>query len=65
LDLKFTQVDSSHFESNFKRTTNCPTAQANMQEPSKRMTYWRYSGDSGMKEVGGTAGPRKKVGGPT
>jgi len=36
-----------------------------MQEPSKRMTYWRYSGDSGMKEVGGTAGPRKKVGGPT
>jgi len=29
------------------------------------MTYWRYSGDSRMKKVGSTAGPRKKVGRPT
>ena len=29
-----------------------------MNEPSKRMTCWRYSGDSGMKKLrGGTAGP--------
>jgi len=36
-----------------------------MNEPSKRMTYWLYSCDSRMKKVGGTAGPRKKVEGPT
>ena len=63
LDLKFNLVDSSQFESNFKRTINCPTTRANMNEPSKRMTYWRYSGDSRMKKMGSTAGPRKKVGG--
>ena len=42
LDLKFNPVDSSHFENNFKRTTNCPTNRANVNEPSKRRTYWRY-----------------------
>jgi len=65
LDLKFNPMDISHFESNFKQTIYCPTTRANMNEPSKRMTYWRYSGDSRMKKVGGTAGPRKKVGEPT
>ena len=25
LELKFNPMDSSHFESNFKRTTTCPT----------------------------------------
>jgi len=65
LDLKFNPMDSSHFESNFKRTINCPTTRANINEPIKRMTYWRYSGDSRMKKVGGTEGPRKNVGEPT
>jgi len=65
LDLKFNPVDSSHFESNFKRTINCPTTRANMNEPSKRMTSWRYSGDSRMKKMGSTAGPRKNLGEPT
>jgi len=62
LNLKFNPMDSSHFESNFKRTINCRTTRANMNEPSKRMTYWLCSGDSRMKksgalldqEVGGT-----------
>jgi len=58
-------MDSSHFESNLKRTINCSTTRASMNEPSKRMTYWRYSGASRMKNVGGTARPRKKVGEPT
>jgi len=35
-------MDNSHFESNFKRTINCLTTRANMNEPSKRMTSWRY-----------------------
>jgi len=65
LDLKFNPMDTSHFESNFKRTTKCATTQANMNEPSKRMTYWRCSCDPRMKKGEGTAGPRKKVGGPT
>ena len=56
LDLKFNPMDSSHFENIFKRTTSCPITRANMNEPS-------YSGDSRMKKVGGTAEPRKKVGG--
>jgi len=63
LDLKFNPMDSYRLESNFKRTINCPTTRANMNDPSKQMTYWRYSGDSRMKKLGGTAGPRKKVGG--
>jgi len=62
LDLKFNPMDCSHFENNFKGTINCPKTRANMNEPSKRMTYWRYSCDSRMKKVGSTAGPRKKVG---
>ena len=33
VDLKFNPTDSSHFESNFKRTINCPTTRANMSEP--------------------------------
>jgi len=41
LDLKFNPMDSSYFENNFKRTINCPTTRANMNEPSKRRTYWR------------------------
>jgi len=64
-DLKFNPMASSHFESNFKRTINCPTTRTNTNEPSKRITYWRYSGDSRMKKVRGTAGPRKKVVKPT
>jgi len=60
LDLKFSPMDSSHFESNFKRTINCPTTRANMNEPSKRMTYWRYSGDSRMKKLGVLSGQGKK-----
>ena len=55
LDLKFNPMESSHFENNFKRTINCPTTRENMNEPSKRMTYWGYSGDSRMKKMGGTA----------
>ena len=65
LDLKFNPMESSHFESNFKRTIDCPTTRANMIGPCKRMTYWRCSGDSKMKKVGPSAGPRKKVGEPT
>jgi len=41
-DLKFNPMDSSHFESNFKRTINCPTTLVNMNEPSEQMAYWRY-----------------------
>jgi len=62
LDLKFNPTDSSHFESNFKRTINCPTSQANMNEPSKWMTYWRYSGDSRMKQVGHCGAKEKSRG---
>jgi len=65
LDLKFNQMDSSHFESKFKRMINCPTIRTNMNEPSKRMTYWHYNDDSRMKKVRGTAGSRTKVGEPT
>jgi len=42
LDMKFNPMDSSHFENNFKRTIDCPTTWANMNEPSKRRTYRRY-----------------------
>jgi len=42
LDLKSNPVDSSHFENHFKRTINCPETRANMNEPSKQWTYWRY-----------------------
>jgi len=42
LDLKFNSMDSSLFEINVKQTINCPTTRANMNEPSKRRTYWRY-----------------------
>jgi len=60
LDLKFNPMDSSHFANNFKRTINCPTTRANMNEPSEWMTYWRYSGDSRMKKVGALRGQGKK-----
>jgi len=42
LDLKVNPMDSPHFENNFKRTINCPKTRSNMNEPNKRMTYWRY-----------------------
>ena len=42
LDLKFNSMDSSHFDINFKQTINCQTTRANMNESSKRRTYWRY-----------------------
>jgi len=42
LDLKSNPMDSSHFENNFKRTVNCPATRANMDEPSKQRTDWRY-----------------------
>jgi len=38
LDLNFNLMNSFHFESNFKRTINCPTTPANVNEPSKRIT---------------------------
>ena len=38
LDLKPNPTDSY----NFKQTINCPATRANMNEPSKRKTYWRY-----------------------
>jgi len=60
LDLKFNPVDSSRFENTFKRTINCPTTRTNMNEPNKRMTYWRFSDDSGMKRVGAVRGQGKK-----
>jgi len=34
MDLKFNSVDSSHFDYKFKRTINCQTTRANMNEPS-------------------------------
>jgi len=34
-------MDSPHFE-NFKRTINCPATRANVSEPSKQRTSWRY-----------------------
>jgi len=64
LDLKFNPMDSSHFENNFKRTINCPTTRSNMNEPSKWMTYWRYSGDSRMKKWG-HCGAKEKSRRPT
>ena len=42
LDFKYNPIDSSYFENNFKRTTNCPATRANMKEPSKQRTDWRY-----------------------
>jgi len=33
LDLKFNPMDSSHLESNFKRTINGPTTRANKSDP--------------------------------
>ena len=63
LNFKFNSIDSSHFENNFRRTVTCPTTRANMNEPSKWMTYWCYSGDSRMEEVGALRGQGKKVGG--
>ena len=62
LDLKFNPTNSSHFENNFKRTINCPTTRAGMNEPSKWMTYWRYSGDSRMKKAGALRGQGKRMG---
>jgi len=40
--LKSIQVDSSHFENNFKRTINCPATRANMNEPSTQRPYKHY-----------------------
>jgi len=60
LDLKFNSMDSFHFESNFKQTINCPKTRANMNGPSKRMTYWPYSGDSRMKNSGGYCWAKEK-----
>ena len=42
LDLKSNPMDSSHFVNNFKRTINCSTTRANMNEPTKQRTDWRY-----------------------
>jgi len=42
LDWKCNPTDSSHFENNFKQTTNCPATRANMNEHSKQRTDWRY-----------------------
>jgi len=41
LDLKFNPMDSSHFESNLKRTMICPKTRANMNEPSVAL-QWRF-----------------------
>jgi len=60
LDLKLNPMDSSHFENIFKRTINVPTTRANMNEPCKWITYWRYSGDSRMKKMGALQGQEKK-----
>jgi len=62
LDLKVNPMDSSHFESNFKRTIKCATTRANINDPSKRMTYWRYSGDCRMKKWGALRDQGKKQG---
>jgi len=42
LALKSNPVESSHFENNFKQTINCLVTRANMNEPSKQRTSWRY-----------------------
>jgi len=42
LHLKSTPMNSSHFQNNTKRTKNCPVIGSNMNDPSKRRTYWRY-----------------------
>jgi len=42
LHLKTNPMDSSHFQNNTKRTKKCPVIGSNMNEPSKRRTYWRY-----------------------
>jgi len=42
LDLKCNPTDSSHIENNFKRTKNCAATRANIDEPSKQRTGWRY-----------------------
>ena len=42
LDLEPNPRNSSHFEMNFKRTTNCPSTRDNMNEFSKQKTDRRY-----------------------
>jgi len=42
LDLKYNPMDSSPFENNFPRTINCPATRANVNEPSRQRTDWRY-----------------------
>jgi len=58
LDLKFNPMDSSYFESNFKRTIHYPTTRANMNEPGKRMTslQWRFWNE----KSGGHCGAKEK-----
>jgi len=58
---KFEEWKGRHFYGRLRTALSLATP----LEPSKRMTYWCYSGDSRIKKVGGTAGPRKKVGEPT
>jgi len=41
-DLKSDPIDSSQFENNFKQMISYPATWANMNEPSKQRTYWRY-----------------------
>jgi len=42
LDLKSNPMDSSHIENNFKQTIKCAGTRANVNEPSKQKTDWRY-----------------------
>jgi len=50
-DLKSNPVENSNFENNFKRTINCPATRANMNEPGKQRTYWRYVRYSTMEKL--------------
>jgi len=64
LDLKFNTMDSSHFENNFKRTINCP--QLGLIWMSLVSGWLTGVTVAILKwKSGGTAGQRKKVGGPT
>jgi len=48
LDLKSNPMDSSHFQNNTKRTKNCPVIGSNMNETSKRRTFF-YFGDGSWR----------------
>jgi len=56
LDFKSSPMDSSHFENNFKRTINCTTTRANMNEPSTQQVC-----GAGVEAIFGWLQPKPKT----